>query len=219
MRTEVLVSEIQKTFRSEQPLQGRPTVLVRTGGCDSRCSWCDVKNAVLPEYRSNWVKMEPEKIWEQIQFYSPRPILITLTGGNPAIEPFEPLLKRGWFSGYTFALETQGTICQPWFTKIDHLIFSPHPPSSGMKFREDRFERCFETASKASRCNLYFKIVVFEEEDYQFARTLAQKYVYMRFFLQVGRGENFLERVAWLKKRVQEDYWNEVRVFGGENGL
>ena len=47
----VRVSEIfGPTVQGEGPLIGKPTVFVRTGGCDYRCNWCDTLYAVLPKH-------------------------------------------------------------------------------------------------------------------------------------------------------------------------
>jgi 7-carboxy-7-deazaguanine synthase len=52
MKESILISEIfGPTVQGEGPLVGRPTVFVRTGGCDYRCAWCDTLYAVLPEHR------------------------------------------------------------------------------------------------------------------------------------------------------------------------
>ena len=38
----IAISEIfGPTIQGEGALIGKPTVFVRTGGCDYRCSWCD----------------------------------------------------------------------------------------------------------------------------------------------------------------------------------
>src|SRR5262249_20785234 len=59
----VRISEIfGPTIQGEGPLIGRPTVFVRTAGCDYRCAWCDTLYAVLPEYRDEWALMTPPQI-------------------------------------------------------------------------------------------------------------------------------------------------------------
>ena len=60
MTKRIRISEIfGPTIQGEGPLIGRPTVFVRTGGCDYRCAWCDTLYAVLPEYRDDWMLMMP----------------------------------------------------------------------------------------------------------------------------------------------------------------
>jgi 7-carboxy-7-deazaguanine synthase len=137
----ILISEIfGPTIQGEGALVGKPTVFVRTGGCDYRCSWCDTLYAVLPEHRGEWHKMDAEEILQRVQELSGGPILVTLSGGNPALQPLELLLDLGHERGFTFALETQGSIAREWFAKLDYLVLSPKPPS------------CMETDWRVASC-------------------------------------------------------------------
>src|SRR5579864_3966914 len=129
--TRILVSEIfGPTVQGEGPLIGHPSVFVRTGGCDYRCSWCDTLYAVLPQYRDEWVWMTPADIMARVNALAGgQGVLITLSGGNPALQPLAPLIALGRNDGHGFAMETQGSMAQPWFADLDWLILSPKPPS------------------------------------------------------------------------------------------
>ena len=71
------ISEIfGPTIQGEGPLIGRPTVFVRTAGCDYRCTWCDTLYAVLPEYHDEWVLMTPPQIIARVN---------ELAGGDPVL--------------------------------------------------------------------------------------------------------------------------------------
>ena len=49
------ISEIfGPTIQGEGALIGKPTVFVRAGGCDYRCSWCDTLYAVENQFRSEF---------------------------------------------------------------------------------------------------------------------------------------------------------------------
>lgn len=150
MRRTIAVSEIfGPTIQGEGALIGKPTVFVRTGGCDYRCSWCDTLYAVLPEHRAEWARMEPEAIFQQVRKLSgDRPTMVTISGGNPAIQPLESLIELGHEHGYTFALETQGSLAKPWFAKLDYLTISPKPPSSGMDTDWEKLACCIRSAGK-----------------------------------------------------------------------
>src|ERR1700722_852144 len=93
----ILISEIfGPTVQGEGPLIGRPTVFVRTAGCDYRCTWCDTLHAVLPEHRGEWQLMTPPEIMGQIaELSGGYPVLVTISGGNPALQPVAPLLALG----------------------------------------------------------------------------------------------------------------------------
>ncbi len=148
----IAISEIfGPTIQGEGALIGMPTVFVRTGGCDFRCSWCDTRYAVDPAFRADWQPMDAEAILAEINRLSGgEPILVTLSGGNPALQPLEPCccsascrpsLRHG----------TQGSKAQPWFDALDYLTLSPKPPSSGMPFRQDRFDACLAAAGPRPR--------------------------------------------------------------------
>ena len=98
------------TIQGEGALIGEPTVFVRAGGCDYRCSWCDSLHAVDSEYRFTWRKMTTEQVWTEVERLSGgRPLTVSLSGGNPAIQDFGPLVARGRAAGYRFACETHGS--------------------------------------------------------------------------------------------------------------
>jgi 7-carboxy-7-deazaguanine synthase len=52
--TDILISEIfGPTIQGEGALVGKPTVFVRTGGCDYRCDWCDTVYAFCRSIAAN----------------------------------------------------------------------------------------------------------------------------------------------------------------------
>ena len=146
----IRISEIfGPTIQGEGALIGQPTVFVRTGGCDYRCDWCDSLHAVDAEYRATWAPMAAEAVMAKVARLSgDRPIMVTLSGGNPAIQPLGPLITAGRARDYRFALETQGSIARDWFADLDMLVLSPKPPSSGMSVDWAAFEACLDATSR-----------------------------------------------------------------------
>jgi 7-carboxy-7-deazaguanine synthase len=223
MTKSILISEIfGPTVQGEGPLIGRPTVFVRTGGCDYRCAWCDTSYAVLPEHRDEWKLMTPAEIGSRVdQLTSNTAALVTLSGGNPALHPLGPVIEIGHAKGYTFALETQGSMPAPWFAALDWLIVSPKPPSSHMVTDWHALDACFEAARQRPRCAL--KIVVFDDADYNYARNVSTRYPKLPIYLQVGNpaplrhvgkvlphevdNGDLLDRFRWLVRRANEDRW------------
>src|SRR5581483_8718659 len=54
---------------------------------------CDTLYAVLPEHKSEWYPMTTEEVFAEVQRLSGnKPILVTLSGGNPAIQPLGDLI-------------------------------------------------------------------------------------------------------------------------------
>ncbi|HAW48832.1 MAG TPA: 7-carboxy-7-deazaguanine synthase QueE [Roseovarius sp.] len=216
----VRVSEIfGPTIQGEGALIGQPTVFVRTGGCDYRCSWCDSLHAVDAEYRHTWAPMPPADVMAEVARLSgDRPILVTLSGGNPAIQPLGPLIGMGHARGYRFAMETQGSVARDWFADLDMLVLSPKPPSSGMAVDWAAFDACRAAAGDAPTV---LKIVVFNEADYHWAREVAARYPSLAVYLQPGNhtppppGDDTAvvdqagidARMRWLVDRVVADGW------------
>ncbi|MEO0921327.1 MAG: 7-carboxy-7-deazaguanine synthase QueE [Pseudomonadota bacterium] len=220
----IRVSEIfGPTIQGEGALIGQPTVFVRTGGCDYRCSWCDTMHAVDNAYRETWEPMAPEAIMDEVRkLSSGQPLTVTLSGGNPAIQPLGPLIQAGQTEGYSFAMETQGSIVRPWFSGLDMLVLSPKPPSSGMQTDWDKLT--VAAASEAARTVL--KIVIFDDADYAFAREVAAYLPHLPIYLQPGNHtpppadddnvavdlDGIGDRMRWLVDKMMEDQWFEVCV-------
>jgi len=224
----ITVSEVfGPTSQGEGMLIGKPTVFVRTGSCDYRCSWCDSLYAVLPEYKSEWQAMTSEEVFARVQELAGyKPIIVTLSGGNPAIQPLGELIDLGHAHGYTFAIETQGSVAQPWFARLDYLTLSPKPPSSKQVTRWERLDRCVAYARKdpaGPRPQTCLKVVVFDDEDFAYARYVAERYPDIPLYLQAGNHTpphlaqeidipGILQRIDWLIQRVNQEQWYDVTV-------
>jgi 7-carboxy-7-deazaguanine synthase len=235
----IRISEIfGPTVQGEGALIGKPTVFVRTGGCDYRCRWCDTLYAVLPEHRAEWQPMTPADIVARVeQLTAGKPILVTLSGGNPAIQPLGELIARGKARGHRFALETQGSIAGDWFSALEWLVLSPKPPSSGMTSDWTALDACLDAALDAVGRGpaTVLKVVVFDAADYAYARDVAARYPSLPIFLSVGNHTphepvdqpGLLARFRWLVDKVARDRWFEatvlpqlhVLVWGNERGV
>ncbi|MAI62759.1 MAG: 7-carboxy-7-deazaguanine synthase QueE [Micavibrio sp. TMED27] len=239
MSENIRISEIfGPTIQGEGALIGRPTVFVRTGGCDYRCSWCDTLHAVDSEYRDEWTAMSAKDIMSKVEDLSGgKPLTITLSGGNPAIQPFDTLIQLGHEKGYEFAMETQGSVSKDWFSKLDVLILSPKPPSSGMDTDWIDFYQCLKKAGfeKSNGPDILLKFVIFDKEDYLYAKDASSRYPYLPVFLQPGNHqvdgdadqEGLMQKMRWLIDLTVKDQWYEVTIlpqlhvmiWGNEKGV
>lgn len=226
MASDIRISEIfGPTIQGEGVLIGEPTVFVRTGGCDYRCTWCDSLHAVESRFRHQWKPMSVDAIWDQVTALSGKtPLTVSLSGGNPAIQPLGPLIRRGQGEGYRFALETQGSVAKDWFSSLDTLVLSPKPPSSGMETDWRAFEQCLKAA--ASKPRTVLKCVIFDEADYAFAKNAAARYPHLPLYLQPGNHtppppeakdaqidmDGIMRRMEWLLDRVIADRWFNAHV-------
>lgn len=222
----IRVSEIfGPTIQGEGILIGLPTIFVRTGGCDYRCAWCDTLHAVDSDYRDQWQPMSVDGIWQKVTRLSGgKPLTISLSGGNPAIQPLGSLIARGHAEGYRFALETQGSLAREWFGALDVLVLSPKPPSSGMATDWNVFDDCLRVAGDGPQ--IVMKIVIFDDRDYEYARDAAARYPQLPVYLQPGNHtpppadaedalvdiDGIVERMRWLVEKVGNDRWFEARV-------
>ena len=220
MSETVRISEIfGPTIQGEGALIGQPTVFVRTGGCDYRCVWCDTLHAVDSAYREDWKPMRAEDIMSEVERLSGgKPLMISLSGGNPAIQDLSELIELGHARGYEFALETQGSIAQSWFEKLDVLTLSPKPPSSTMETDFAALDQSIEAAG--DKPEIALKIVIFDEADYAYAKSIAARYPAVPLYLQPGNhkveGESDVEglnkRMLWLIERAAQDNWFNVTI-------
>ncbi|MCB1782538.1 MAG: 7-carboxy-7-deazaguanine synthase QueE [Alphaproteobacteria bacterium] len=211
----IRISEIfGPTIQGEGAMIGRPTVFVRTGGCDYRCAWCDTAHAVDSEFRGEWKAMSTEEIWAQVQLLSGgKPLTVSLSGGNPAIQPFGALIALGKKEGYDFALETQGSIAQKWFAQLDVLTLSPKAPSSGETTDWRKVGHCIDAAKEGP--DIAMKIVIFNDEDYLYARQAAERYPFLPLYLQPGNDINqpvSNDRMLWLTEKALNDKWFDITI-------
>jgi len=227
------------TIQGEGAVIGRPTVFVRAGGCDYRCSWCDSLHAVDSAYRHNWTPITAEEIFAEVERLSGGvPLTVSLSGGNPAIQDFAPLIKLGRAKGYGFAMETQGSVAQDWFSSLSTLILSPKPPSSGEHVDWARFDDCITRAGHAAKV---MKIVIFDEADYAWARDAAARFPDLPLYLQPGNHtppppeaedaeidmDGIMARYEWLIDKTLGDRWYtptilpqlHVLIWGNKRGV
>lgn len=209
------------TIQGEGVLIGEPTVFVRSGGCDYRCSWCDSLHAVDSAFRHDWAPMSPDAIIDRVRELSGgQPLTVSLSGGNPAIQDFGPVIASGRQSGYRFACETQGSVARPWFAELDTLVLSPKPPSSGETVDWAAFADCVRAGHAARQTVM--KIVIFDQADFDWARAAHDRHPDLPLFLQPGNPEvdpalpvdpaMLAQRLEWLTDRAMQAGWFAPRI-------
>lgn len=227
LRPELRIAEIfGPTIQGEGAMTGQATVFVRAGGCDYRCRWCDSLHAVDSAYRDTWAPMRAAEVMDEIRRLSGRkPLTVTISGGNPAIQDFGPLIALGRAEGYGFALETQGSVARDWFGALDLLVLSPKPPSSGENPCWKTFGDCLSRIA-GTEARAILKIVVMDEADYIWARSVAAAWPELPVYLQPGNHtppppdaedaaidmEGVIARMDWLVTRALSDGWYAARI-------
>ncbi|MFT8321497.1 MAG: 7-carboxy-7-deazaguanine synthase QueE [Bacillus sp. (in: firmicutes)] len=213
------------TIQGEGMVIGRKTMFVRTAGCDYKCSWCDSAFTWDGTGKEDIKLLTAEEIWKQLVLTGgTRFDHVTISGGNPALlaalDPFILLLKE---KGISVALETQGSKWQDWFYQIDDLTISPKPPSSGMQTNFPLLDTII--ANLQENKNVFsLKVVVFDQDDFEYAIKVHARYPAVSFYLQVGNddihnGNNdellskLLGKYEWLiEKTIESSEMNDVRV-------
>lgn len=184
------------TIQGEGRNVGMPCHFVRYGGCDFRCSWCDTPHAVLEEQVMRLPKMTEWDIIHSLnnldmQDGGMSPKWIVLTGGNPALRDLSYLIELLHVRHQKVMLETQGTVYREWFGSVDDLCFSPKPPSSGMEWDFDLFQRILDKfyvdhAEVIHENPPYLKVPVFTYGDLDFAKAVHRRWPDIEMFLSIG---------------------------------
>ncbi|MGX1374682.1 7-carboxy-7-deazaguanine synthase [Priestia megaterium] len=215
------------TIQGEGMVVGRKTMFVRTAGCDYSCSWCDSAFTWDGSAKNDIRQLTAEQIWTELKEIGGECFdHVTISGGNPAlIKAIGSLVELLHSQGVKAALETQGSRYQDWFLKIDDLTISPKPPSSLMKTNFPVLDDIIETLIKEKRlAHISIKVVVFNDEDFEYAASVHERYPEVPFFVQVGNEDlttidnasltqELLKKYEWLiDKAVATKNMNDVRV-------
>ncbi|RXK17997.1 7-carboxy-7-deazaguanine synthase QueE [Macrococcus sp. DPC7161] len=203
------------TIQGEGMVIGRKTMFVRTAGCDFSCSWCDSKFTWDGSAKEDIRMMEAEAIYDKLIKIGKSFDHVTISGGNPAlIKNMNTLIDFLHENNIKVALETQGSRWQDWMINIDDLTISPKPPSSSMKQDLNVLDEVIQNLD-LSKQQVSLKVVIFNDEDYQFAKMIHKRYPNIPFYLQVGNPyldetvENhtilLLERYENLINQVMDD--------------
>ncbi|MBY4603655.1 7-carboxy-7-deazaguanine synthase QueE [Bacillus sp. SPARC3] len=180
------------TIQGEGMVIGQKTMFVRTAGCDYSCSWCDSAFTWDGSAKKDIRWMAAEEIFAELKDIGGDAFShVTISGGNPALlkqlDAFIELLKE---NNIRAALETQGTVYQDWFTLIDDLTVSPKPPSSKMVTNFQKLDHILTSLKENNRQHaVSLKVVIFNDEDLEFAKTVHKRYPGIPFYLQVGNDD------------------------------
>jgi 7-carboxy-7-deazaguanine synthase len=215
------------TIQGEGMVIGQKTMFVRTAGCDYSCCWCDSAFTWDGSAKDEIQQMTAEEVWQRlIELGGDRFNHVTISGGNPAlIKALDELIFLLKEKHIRVALETQGSRWQDWFLEIDDLTISPKPPSSGMDTDFAFLDSIIEKLKESRRINyVSLKVVVFDDQDFEYAKMVHQRYPDIPFYLQAGNEDvkelndftlrtKLLEKLEWLiEKTVQTSEMNDVRV-------
>jgi 7-carboxy-7-deazaguanine synthase len=176
------------TVQGEGPEAGQPCYFVRFGGCDWRCTWCDSMHAVDPAQVRQASRLSVTDILARLDALPAGPDLVVLSGGNPALLQLGELVDELQSASKRVAVETQGSLWRDWLRHVDRLVLSPKPPSSGMATSEhyDQLSLFIHHLLIAGRDNAVLKVVVFDEDDLDWAQDLHAVHSELPLYLSAG---------------------------------
>jgi 7-carboxy-7-deazaguanine synthase len=206
---------------------GQKTVFLRMAGCNWRCSWCDTLISVDPALiEKNHSKMTAAAIVQRVrEVAGVNCPTITLSGGNPCIHDLTEVVSD-LARSYSIMVETQGTHFPEWLRFCDLVTVSPKPPSSRMVTDHAQLRRDITRQSvRLVGTRFVLKVVVFDEEDYEYAQAIRRLLPSTTLYLQAGTTpgpadapldevrRDILERTRWLtEKSLADPLMNHVMV-------
>ena len=182
------LNELYTSVQGEGPGVGHMTQFIRFGGCNLRCAgWpCDTQHAIDPKlYRHEWIQHTVDEIMARVQ---PYPRRVTLTGGEPFLQPMAEVVDLGVAlhnAGYTTEVFTNGTILWPkWHIGAWQYIMDWKLAGSG----EDPYNaNRFENLKRLSAVDAV-KFVIKDEDDFKQAVHLWETYINRKSSVQVYYG-------------------------------
>lgn len=124
------IAEIFYSVQGEGILTGVPSVFIRTGVCNLRCTWCDTPYA---SWNPDGSEVALDDVLAQSLGFGARHVVVT--GGEPMIEPaVVEMTERLRGAGQHITIETAGTVFKP--VACDLMSISPKLANSTPTERE-----------------------------------------------------------------------------------
>ena len=160
--------EIFHSLQGEGVALGTPSVFLRLAVCNLACTWCDTKYTWdwdNYDYSKEVIELSQQQVMDRILALGCRHLVIT--GGEPLLQQKElgPLVKALKEGGYTFEVETNGTIApnSSLVRDIDQWNVSPKLSNSGNSRKQRESPRAM--AAFAGLPSAYFKFVIASPQD------------------------------------------------------
>lgn len=208
------VVETFSSIQGEGPNVGARCIFVRVKGCDFACSFCDSKFTWGNE--PNFTQYDDSELSEHLITMCKENSCnrVVLTGGNPCLYDFECVISELRCNNIQVDVETQGSKLPDWLSETTQIVFSPKPPSSGMRDTYDEITTYITENNYIQSADVSIKVPVFTEEDINFARKYAKfvnefirkhdNNINLRMYLSVGNSD--VDTSDSIRDRVLTDY-------------
>jgi len=158
------ITEIFLSIQGECQYTGLPTVFLRLSGCHIRCSWCDTSYSFKRGDSFTLNALE-----DKILSYKTKHVCIT--GGEPLLQKnVYPLMTRLCDAGLSLSLETSGTLDTSQVDTRVACILDVKCPGSG------QVKHNYWSNLDHLHPNDEVKFVISDREDYEFAKSICEKY-------------------------------------------
>ncbi|MEE9523066.1 MAG: 7-carboxy-7-deazaguanine synthase QueE [candidate division NC10 bacterium] len=153
------ISEVFTSIQGEGEVIGIPSHFIRLYRCDLTCSWCDSKYTWLRQDQAvegkDYTVMGVDELLKWLA-KEPKAPLVTITGGEPMLQPILPLVAALEAQGYQVVIETNGryTPEQALLDVVHHWAVSPKLKNAGMEVHWGPLDWLGKTQ------NYYLKFVV-----------------------------------------------------------
>ncbi len=165
------LQELYRSIQGETSLVGLPVVVVRLGGCNLRCSWCDTSWAWSRQGAQRLEVPEVVRRVEELAGDRSGGLHVLVTGGEPLLQDgARELVSTLADRGFDVSLETNGS--QP-LAGVDpraHVVMDLKAPGSGMADR-NRWANLEHLRPEDE-----VKIVVADRADYDWAVEVVARH-------------------------------------------
>jgi 7-carboxy-7-deazaguanine synthase len=225
------ISEIFYSIQGEGILTGVPSVFVRTGVCNLRCSWCDTP---YTSWRSEYQDMGLTEIVSNVHRHGCSYVVIT--GGEPMLESeIVGLTQQLRAIDHHITIETNGTVFKP--VACDLMSISPKLTNSTPREREggdwaEQHDRLrYQPALLRDLITQYayqLKFVVSSDDDIAEVRSIVGQIGASQdrvLLMPEGTQSEILqERSQWLAERCKELKFRfcprlHIAIWGDQRGV
>lgn len=225
----LIISEIFRSIQGEGPKSGAPSVFLRLGGCNLRCSFCDTAYASYLEYAKQWINKEVEEVISDLYTARGNAWNLVITGGEPLLQSKTLRLLLGKLQSFfpSIEIETNGTLLPDEIGELHGISYnvSLKLANSGVSELERIKPEAIEYF--ANHPFSYFKFVVETEENIKEVIEIVERFYISRqrvYLMPRCNSPEELEKAAPLVAKVCIDYGFiysdrlQFRIFKGERG-
>jgi organic radical activating enzyme len=157
------VQEIFPTIQGEGIYAGTPSVFLRLGGCNLKCSFCDTEFESFETIKTIDIISQIEKLSLNNSGIRARK-LVVITGGEPMRQAIESICEELINKNYKVQIETNGTLFRKLHNKVD-IVCSPKNNNGYHKIRADLLKQI----------NAFKFIISADDEAYNYVPEVGQK--------------------------------------------